>query len=758
MIKDRFMTKIQTLAKQWLPGMASLLMIGAPTALWAQEQVQMEHKLDELVIVGTRPGERTPITKQKIKVKALQRKTTAWDIPSLLQGTPSLITTNESGVFGGYTYFSIRGVDPTRVNITVNGVPVNDSESQTVFWANMPDFGSRLQDIVVVRGAGASSFGAGAFGATMDMQTAMPSRKAGGSIGTYWGSFGLNRNVLSLETGKLSSGWSLNGYLSYIQSKGYVDRSGGHGLSYFAQARYEADKYDFRLIHHRGIQQTGIAWNGLEPQQEEKYGRRFNPAGWINTDEADPAKHQFHNNTDNYDQSHTYAIFRRFPQDNFKYEVTLHYTRGKGFTHEYRTGRKYREYGLVPATDKRKNTLIREKYLDNHFFGGNANFGYTFSRARLSAGLSANHYIGDHYGELPYVADPTVAYVPNQEYYRNHSTRTDASIYVKGEFDLSERLMLYADVMYRHVYAVMTGSTDKWSDHDGKLDILDYKLPYHFVLPKVGLHFHPNSASNLYLSLATAGKEPNRKVYTESRQYDEEGKQIMPQPEYMADIELGGDWRYRNLSLFANLYYMHYKNQLVQNGKMSDVGEPLLINVPKSYRAGLELGFNWAITPQIVLAANGTLSSNRVLEHTHIEYNTTTKKPEVTKLNNTPLALSPEWLFNHSLTWMPIDRLSLALSGTYVGKQFLDNTGFESRALPAYYTGSFMANYAVPFSNGQELALQLQVLNLYNSTYATNGWAGGYAEVQDGKLQRKAWTGYFPAAPIHFVAGATLTF
>lgn len=752
------MTKFQIFAKQWLLGFASILVISAPITLYAQDPVQMVHDLDEIVILGTRPGERTPITKQKIEVKALQHKSTAWDIPSLLQGTPSLVTTNESGVFGGYTYFSIRGVDPTRVNITVNGVPVNDSESQAVFWANMPDFGSRLQDIVVVRGAGASSFGAGAFGATMDMQTATPAREAGGSIGTSWGSFGLNRNVLNLETGKLRNGWSLNGYLSYIQSKGYVDRSGGNGLSYFAQARYEAERFDFRLIHHRGIQKTGIAWNGIEPWQEESFGRKFNSAGWINPDEEDATKHQFHDNTDNYDQSHTYAIFRRFPQDNFKYEVTLHYTRGKGYTHEYRTGRKYREYGLVPATDKRKNALIREKYLDNHFFGGNANFGYTFNRARLSAGISANHYMGDHFGLLPYVADPTITYTPNQEYYRNHSTRSDAAVYLKGEFDLTDRLMLYTDVMYRHVYAVMEGSTDKWSDHENKLHILDYKLPYNFILPKIGLHFHPNHESNLYLSASTAGKEPNRKVYTESRQYDAEGNQIMPQPEYMVDIELGGDWSHRNISLFTNLYYMHYKNQLVQNGKISDVGEALLINVPKSFRAGLELGFSWAITPELILAANGTISRNRVLEMTLIEDNYTTGKPEVTPLTNTPLALSPELLLNHSLTWMPLDRLSLALSGTYVGKQFLDNSGFESRALPAYYTGSFMANYAIPFDNGQELALQLQVLNLYNSAYVTNGWSEGYAELFEGKLQHKAWTGYYPAAPIHFVAGATLTF
>lgn len=738
--------------------LATMLLGVLPISGFGQEEVKMTQDLSEIIILGTRPSEKTPITKQKLQIKQLQSETTAWDIPTLLKGTTSLVTTNESGLFGGYTYFSIRGVDPTRVNITVNGVPVNDSESQTVFWANMPDFGSRLQDIVVVRGAGSSSFGAGAFGATMDMQTAHPSDQAGGSISTYWGSYRLNRNMVALESGKLPSGWRLNANFSYIQSDGYVDRSGANGLSYFGQAMYQGSNYNFRLIHHRGIQKTGIAWNGISPSDEEAYGRTFNSAGLINPTEKDPAKFQYHDNTDNYDQSHTYAIFRHYPRPHFKYDITLHYTKGKGFTHEYRTGRKLREYGLVATDDKSEGSLIRQKYLDNHFFGGIFNFGYAHDALRLSGGLSANHYLCDHFGDILYVADPAIKYTPGQEYYRNHSTRTDAAIYLKGEVDLSTHLMLYADLMYRYVHATMVGPTDKWSKHDNRLDYLDYNLPYHFVLPKIGLHYAPNYQTQLYLSLATAGKEPNRKAYTESREYDAEGNELLPRPEYMIDLELGGHWRSQQLTLFANLYGMYYKDQLVQNGKMSDVGEPLLTNVPKSYRAGIEMGFAWAITPKLSLSANGTISRNRVLEMTLVEDNYTTGGSEVTQLHNTPLAKSPEILLNHTLSWSPLKNLSLSLAGQYVGKQYMDNSGYESRALNDYYTAQFIANYRHPFTHGQILSLQLQVLNLFNSTYATNGWSEGYAEVENGTTQHKAWTGFFPAAPIHFVAGATLTF
>ncbi|MDO5036619.1 MAG: TonB-dependent receptor [Porphyromonas sp.] len=736
----------------------SLLLIVTLGACGLGLHAQQEADLDELVVVGTRPGERTPITKQKLDIKQVQQRTTAWDVPSMLQGTPSLIVTNESGVFGGYTYFSVRGVDPTRVNITVNGVPVNDSESQTVFWANMPDFGSRLQDIVIVRGAGSSTFGAGAFGATMDMRLSNPSSKAGGEISVFGGSYGLQRQMVSYNTGRLRSGWNLSGSLSRTKSDGYVDRSGGKGFAYLLHADYLGDNYSLQLIHNSGKQQTGIAWNGITEAEEKAYGRTFNSAGLMNPGETDPAKFEYFDNNDNYDQSHTYAIFRHYPSADFQYEMTLHYTRGEGFTREYRTGRSYREYGLVSASDKTKGALIREKYLDNHFFGGIANLSWTRENSRISGGFSLNRYLGDHFGELPYVADPTIKYTPQQEYYRNSSSRTDGAIYLKGELDLSSTLMLYSDLMYRHVRAKMEGPSDKWNGHTKSLDVLDYDLKYNFFLPKIGLTWNPNRRSQLYLSAAMAGKEPNRKNYTESKRYDKEGNQIMPNPEYLWDFELGGNWRGTDVSLFANAYYMHYKDQLVPNGRYSDVGEALLINVPKSYRAGLELGAEWRIVPQLRLSANGTLSRNRIKDYHFIEANSETWEEREFVFDNTPIAKSPKLIFNHALTWQPVSAFSIALSGNYVGKQYLDNSGLEGRSLPSYYTGQLMANYQHGFRNGQLLSLQLQVLNLYNATYSTNGWVYGYLTEVDGKEQHDQEMGLFPAAPIHFVVGATLSF
>lgn len=723
--------------------------------VWAQVDSLM---LEELVVVGTRPGERTPITKQKLEVEQLKNSSTAWDVPTLLQGTPSLVVTNESGVFGGYTYFSIRGVDPSRVNITINGVPVNDSESQTVFWANMPDFGERLQDIVIVRGAGASSFGAGAFGATMDMRIANPQNEAGGKAATYWGSYGLQRHLVALRSGRLRSGWNLEGQLSQIASNGYVDRSGGKGTSYLFQAHHVGEKHSFQLIHHRGVQETGIAWNGITEQEIRDFGRTFNSTGWMNPGEKEQKKHCFYQNNDNYDQSHTYAIWRHFPKETFQYELTLHYTKGEGYTHEYRTKRKYKEFGLVPSDNNLRGDLVREKYLDNHFIGGIANFGWRVGSVHMSGGAALNHYSNVHYGKILYVKEGTVNYTLGQEYYRNHSIRTDGSFYLRGEWELQSNILLYADVLYRYIQVKMEGNSDRWNSHTNSLDLLDYQLPYNFFLPKVGVSWSPNLRSRVYFSIATAGKEPNRKMYTESKEYDERGDIVMPRPEYMLDFELGGNWQTHSLSFFANMYYMLYRDQLVQNGKQSDVGEPLLINVPQSFRAGVELGTRWKVGRKLMLSANATFSRNRIKDFVLVESNTSTWKEEEVLLKNTPIAKSPEVILNHTVTWYPVDRLSVMFSGNFVGRQFLDNSGFDGRSLPGYYSAQLMMNYNIPFSSGQRLDFQAQVLNLFNATYATNGWVWGYIDEVDGKKQHGQEVGLFPAAPIHFVAGVTINF
>ncbi len=729
------------------------------TATLSAQEVAREYDLGEVEVLGTRPGQLTPLTKQTLTQDKLSRRSTAWDVPMMLKGTPSLITTSDSGLFGGYTGFSIRGVDPSRVNITVNGVPVNDSESQAVFWANMPDFGSRLRDIVVVRGAGASTFGAGAFGATMDMRTALPSVTSGGSVSTYMGMYGLNRNSITLHTGNIEgTGLRLSAALSGVRSKGYIDRSHSRGRSYLLQAYYGGENYSLRLIHHLGDQKTGISWNGITPKDISKYGRTFNSAGLINPND-DPKDFRYYDDqTDNYRQGHTYAIFQHAPTDNLTYELTLHHTGGKGFTREYRTERKMGEYGLAPATDKTKISLIREKYLDNNFYGVVGNLIWKQNWGHLSAGLAINNYVGDHYGRLPWAAVQPAGFTPNQEYYRNHSTKTDASGYIKAELRPTARLLLYADLMYRNVHATMKGPTDRLSKKDKALDVLDYTgskaLNYNFFLPKVGVTYLFSKNTSGYLSYAVAGKEPNRKMYTESKIYGPKGERIMPRPEYMGDLELGANYSGRTLSLFANLYFMHYKDQIVPNGQKSDVGEDLMINVPKSYRLGAEAGISWQPLSCLALDLNATVAKNRIIDYTFYEDDAETWEKVGYHAKETPIAKSPAVILNHAITWTPWSTLSLRLGGQYVSRMHLDNSGLASRALPGRYVGDLMVNYDYELPKGQVLAFQLQVINLYNTNYSSYGSVWGFTK--NGKRGETLYL--FPTAPTHFVAGVTYRF
>lgn len=752
--------------------LSGALLLGA-----SAQDVSQEYDLDAVEVLGIRPGQLTPVTKQTIKLPELKLHTTAWDVPTLLRGTPSLLITQDAGTMGGYTGFSIRGVDPSRVNITVNGVPVNDSESQAVFWANMPDFGSRLSDIVIVRGAGSSTFGAGAFGATMDMRIAIPEAEAGGSVSTYWGSYGMRRDMVHLTTGALAGNWRFGGFLSRTSGKGYRDRSGNKGFSYLLQAYKGGDNYSIQLIHNLGDQHTQVAWTGANQSMIDSYGRRYNPDGLMNKGEKELSKQLFYSDqTDNYRQSHTYAILKHQPTDNFSYDVTLHYTRGKGFTREYKNERKLREYFVVPMSNKTKADLVREKYLDNHFAGGIFNAMWTGEKGRINFGLSGNHYWGDHYGILPWVdgiAKGTMTefgpFYPNSEYYRNSSAVTGIATYLKGEWNITDHLLAYGDVMYRYSRTTMHGLSDKKSDKTGKMDVLNFEganaPTYHFVLPKVGLNFHPSRNHSYYISYTTAAKEPNRKMFTESREYDDKGNEILPRPEYMGDLEIGTEQTWGPVSLFVNGYFMHYKDQIVPNGKLSDVGELLMVNVPKSYRAGVEMGFDWQIIKQLRLSANATLSRNRILDYTYSEsvYDASWEWARLKdyKMDETPIANSPSVIANHALSWMPFDNLYIDFSGTYVSARYVDNSGYEGHRLPSYYTGSLMAKYGIDLKSHRSLDLSLQLLNLFSSSYSTYGYIYDAYSLLDktGKeVSRGQDLRLFPAAPIHFVAGATYTF
>lgn len=732
------------------------ILFGAMTTRLMAQEMKYDIK-DEVEVLGTRPGEKTPVTQHRIKVDDLTKKSIAWDVPTLLQGTPSLVLSSDGGIMGGYTSFTIRGVDASRINITNMGVPLNDSESQTVFWANMPDYGSRLDDIVIVRGAGSSTFGAGSFGATMDMRGRRPAREAGARIATYWGSYGLNRNMVSLESGRLANGWAFSGYLSKIKSDGYVDRTGGKGTAYYFHASHRGESTSLDIIHNYGEQQTGIGWRGLSDENREIFGRRFNEAGLINPSEAkkDPSVAKYHYNTDNYNQGHTYLIFKQDLMPGLKYGATLHYTKGDGYAHEYRTGRKFKDYDLPTVDGKKRTSLIRNKHLDNDFYGAIINLDYNRNGLHLSAGVAGNSYTNHHFGTLDFVMDKTPDFIPGQEYYRNKSKKSDYSAYLKGEYTIFDNTLLYGDIMYRHITHKMNGTTDSFNDVTSKLDVLDYDLKYNFFLPKVGIHKTINRNLSVYASFAMAGKEPTRKTYTESIK-SENGFISHPKPEFLMDYELGFNWKVKNFALSINGYFMDYKDQLIVSGKYSDVGEPIHVNVPKSYRTGVEASVSWDILPSLFVQSNLTLSRNIIKNYEFVEGDKNWNPLSVV-LDETPIAMSPSVIFNHTIGWSPIKPLQLLLTGNYVGKRHMDNSGLEDRTLPAYYTSNLKLNYSHSLCSGRSITLSFQINNLYNQAYDNTGYVEGYYEKKGEEIIRKVGNRVvWPSAPIHFVGGVTI--
>lgn len=728
-----------------------LALLGAFPLAAQQPDTLRSYQSAEVEILGTRPNVNTPVTQQRIKADDLQRSKIAWDLPTLLSGTPSLYTISDAGIMGGYTSFSVRGVDPSRINITHDGVPLNDSESQAVFWANMPDFASRLSNIVVVRGVGASAFGAGAFGGTMDMASAPNAMQAGGSFSQALGMYGLRKSYLRLETGRLKGGFAATAHLSDIASRGYVDRSGGKGRSVMLQASWLGHGKSLHLMHNSGIQQTGIAWNGLSAEDEAKYGRTFNDAGLMNPGfDKRGEQPRYYNNTDNYLQRHTHLRWRHLLSNNWRYALTLHHTYGHGFTHEYRTGRRAREYALNNTKDK--YNLIREKYLDNNFAGAIATVEYRNNGWQVTSGLSVNGFSNDHWGEVPYVEGlslPAGAYP--HEYYRNHSKKYDVAGYVKAEYTIGKAL-LYVDYMCRNVRHTMNGKTDKWNDVVGGLDQLDYNLNYTFHLPKAGIHYSITPNMSVYGAVQCGAKEPNRKAFTESVQTTPEGKKVHPSPEYLTDWEAGLKYTNAFATVALNGYYMNYKDQLVSNGQKSDVGEPILINIPKSYRMGVEAVLDLNLPYGIRSTTNATLSQNKAVNFNAVVdgHSFHYEKPD--------LSQSPSVLFNQMLSWTPVDALTLQCHVQYVGKRYIDNTQTEQATVPAYCITNLGGYYTWALGGNRQLRVALQVNNLLNKKYATNAFQDVWVEMHDGKPTLQYWIGYQNAAPLHLLGSVTLDF
>lgn len=734
--------------------------------------------LQEVQVFSTRAGKKTPMAFTNFSKQQIKQVNFGQDIPFLLSLTPSVTITSDAGNGIGYTTLRVRGTDPSRINITANGIPMNDAESSQLFWVNMGDFASSVESMQIQRGVGTSTNGSGAFGATLNMQTENIGVTPYAGIDVSGGSYDTHKETFRFGTGLIGGHWGFQGRLSNIGSHGYLDRASTKLNSYFLQGGYFSDNTVVKLVTFNGTEKTYHAWNYTSKYEQSKYGRRYNSCGLMYTDEN--GKHHFYDNqTDNYHQQNYQLIWNQVLTNDLSLNAALHYTKGDGYYEEYKTGRKLVEYGLSNAEDY-KSDLIRQKKMDNDFYGAVASLYYN-NRNGLSAtfGGGWNKYDGDHFGDVIWVKAPDASYKnfnPDFEYYRNNAKKTDANVYGKLNYEFTEGLSAFVDLQYRHVGYKMQEPGDWYgANADGKY-IIDED--YNFFNPKFGLNYQITPNHRLYASYAIAHREPVRNNFENN--YN--GGLEKPKAERLNDLEAGYRFQSSTFSAGANFYWMNYKDQFVLTGELDDIGEAVTRNMPKSYRLGVELDAAWQPVDWFRWDANATWSKNRVKDITVVLEDGKT----VENLGDQPLAFSPDFIFNNIFTFTYKGFRGSVMS-QYVSDQNLTNTGFETMKcadengnttwetlqLKHHFTTNIdlSYNFSLKKVGMKDATIGVTLYNLFNAKYDNNGWAAPqYQKGSDGKVTAvNTWgvrdgegsgqaAGFAVSAPFNMMAHLSLNF
>ncbi|MDR2805256.1 MAG: TonB-dependent receptor [Dysgonamonadaceae bacterium] len=703
-------------------------------------------QLQEVEIMSVRANDKTPVAYSNMTKQDIETRNFGQDIPFLITQTPSVLTTSDAGTGIGYTGFRVRGTDANRINITANGVPLNDSESHGVFWVNMPDFASSLQDLQVQRGVGTSTNGAGAFGASINMKTENIPQKAYSELNTGFGSLNTAKATFKVGSGTVGKHFAFDARLSSITSDGFIDRASVDLKSYFAQGAYFAGNTLIKLITFGGTEKTYHAWDGVPQEELEKGNRTYNSSGYMGDDENGHPLY-YKDQTDNYRQTHyQLSLLQQLPL-NFKWNVALHYTRGDGYYEEYKSARKLIEYGLKPLVDPEGNSitksdLVRQKHLANDFYGGIFSLDYNKEKWTVSLGGGANYYDGNHFGWVKWVQNYAFdsSFAPNHEYYRGTGQKTDATIYLKANYQLLNQLNLYGDWQYRFIDYQIKGKNDTWDWINNEMQRLNVNEQFRFFNPKAGLFYQMTVQNSVYASFAVAHREPNRNNYTDAS-FNE-----APKPERLFDYELGYKFNNKRFEAGLNLYYMRYKDQLVLTGKVNDIGEPLTSNVPDSYRAGAELTAAAKITSWLDWNGHLTLSENKIHHFTEYVEDWETGNFEAGYLGTTPIAYAPN-IIAGSLFTAHYKAFAIGLQSNYAGKQYMDNSGSESRKINAYFVNNLRCAYTFYPGNPKSIELACSVNNLLNEKYESNGyvWYTWYEGSGDNR-KRGNDLRYFPQA------------
>lgn len=689
-----------------------------------QDSIKIDNVLDEVLIQAVRVNSESPVTHSNLSKKEISKRNLGQDIPVLMNYMPNVVTTSDAGAGVGYTGIRVRGSDATRVNVTINGIPYNDSESMGTYWVDLPDFSSSTESLQLQRGVGTSTNGAGAFGASLNLLTDAVAKKPAAEISSSVGSYNTFKNTIKFTTGKLNEHFEVAGRLSKITSDGYINRASSDLKSYFLQASYVDDNTLIKALAFGGFEETYQSWFGVTAVQLEE-NRRQNP-------------YTYDNQVDHYNQDHYQLHWNQKMNENWSSTIALHYTYGRGYYEQYKENEDFTDYGfteiVVGGETISTTDLIRRKWLDNDFYGTTFSLNYKNNDDfNLNFGGAWNTYKGDHFGEViwaQYASDSQI----RQRYYDTFGDKTDFNLFTKAKYHINDKVNLFADVQIRTVNYEATGDFNPVDDS------------FTFFNPKAGLTYRLNDSNNLYTSYARANREPNRTDY-------ENGN---PKPEILNDFELGWRLKNENISISSNIYYMKYKDQLVLTGAIDgDTGSPIRANVGDSYRLGLEVDAKFKLSEQFSIQPNIAVSSNKNNDFS------TSRDGELVNLGDTNIAFSPNLVFGNIFEYHPKKNLQFSLLSKYVGEQFMANIDSENSKLDNYFVNDFNINYEIkPSKIAKSIVLSLLVNNIFNTEYVSNGYYGTYDDTWSvpGETTTLDYAGYYPQATRNFLVGATVKF
>ena len=704
----------------------------------AQNDSIRQVELSEVVVSATRANHRTPTTFTNLKASEVSKVMVMPEVPHAIGLSPSVVMTSENGAAIGNQTFRVRGSDATRTNVTFDGVPLNDGESQAVFWANMPDLTSSLHTMQIQRGVGTSANGAAAFGATLNMQTAQPAVEPYGQTSLAYGSFNTFKLNVAAGTGRSKNGWNADLRYSLGQTDGYIDHSGSNQQSLFFTGGYSSSRRIIKMNFFHGDQHTDISWEGV-PEDKITENRRYNPSGLYTDSEGNFVRYD--NETDNYRQTHVHLHYTEQLGERFKLNTTLYYTRGKGYYEQYKASERLSKY--IPESEIRTN-LIRRKWLDNDLWGVIATATYTTEKTRAHLGVSGSLFDNRHFGKIIWTQNQQ-AVPAGYEWYRNTGSKPDVSAYLKVTQQLGKYWYIFGDVQWRYIGYQMKGLDDDLAD-------LAQEHNYHFFNPKAGITFAITPQQRAYASFAVGHREPTRADIKDAFKY---GGTAMPRPETLYDLEAGYEIGHDAWALGANIFYMYYIDQLVNTGKMNDVGYALMENVPNSYRTGLEITVG--VRPVVALQINGNIaySRNRIKDCVAYVDATTAAgaflPQREERLGTTDIAFSPEWVGAADVSYEIIKGVSVGLTAKYVGKQYYDNTSNANRRLDGYFVNNAVVQYRFDFKK-YYAGLQFSVNNLWNVDYISN------AAVYRGYVGDDQWVAryFFPQPYRNFMMKLTV--